>query len=151
MHCARNRKPQSGRGGWWCLFFWVVLHYPSVGTVQLMLLNLLQAVVIMADRSLLRVTKSREGTCARPPWFILCQAVHCWDDHWACQRWALGSLQSEWEQYDHPLNCLGKNQSCLPENFSRMVLGGRRNIDSWMTGRKPWKRRRIVATTCSLL
>lgn len=102
----------------------------SVGTVQLMLLNLLQAVVIMADRSLLRVTKSREGTCARPPWFILCQAVHCWDDHWAYQRWALGSLRSEWEQYGHPLKCLGKNQSCLPETFIRMVLGTRRKINA---------------------
>lgn len=69
---------------------------PRVGTVQLMLLNLLQAVVIMADISLLRVTMSREGNFPRPPRFIFCQAVHCWDDHRACQRLALESLLSEW-------------------------------------------------------
>jgi len=69
---------------------------PRVGTVQLMLLNLLQAVVIMADISLLRVTMSREGNFPRPPRFIFCPAVHCWDDHRACQRLALESLLSEW-------------------------------------------------------
>lgn len=89
----------------------------SVGTVQLMLLNLLQAVVIMADISLPRVTKSREGNFARPPWFILCQAVHCRDDHRACQRWALESLLSVWGQYGHPLKCLGKDQRCLLDTF----------------------------------
>lgn len=69
---------------------------PRVGTVQLMLLNLLQAVVIMADISLLRVTKSREGNFPRPLRFTFCQAVHCWDDHRACQRLALESLLPEW-------------------------------------------------------
>lgn len=128
-----------------------VIPGSRAGTVQLMLLNLLQAVVIMADISLLRVTKPREGTCARPPWFIHCQAVHCWDDHWACQRWALESLRSEWEQYGHTLKCLGKNQSCLPETLIRMVLRRRRNINSQTIGRKPWKRRKAVATTCSWL
>lgn len=83
-----------------------------------MLLNLLQAVVIMADISLLWVTKSREGNFARPPWFILCQAVHCRDDHRACWRWALESLRSEWEQYGHPLKCLGKDQRYLLETWS---------------------------------
>lgn len=120
----------------------------SIGTVQLMLLNLLQAVVIMADISLLRVTKSREGNFARRLWFILCQAVHCWDDHRACQRWALESLWSEWEQYGHPSKCLAKDQRCLLETI-RMVPKGRRNAHSPMMGRKPWKRRRVVATACS--
>lgn len=96
----------------------LIIPRSSVGTVQLMLLNLLQAVVIMADISLLRVTKSREGNFARPPWLILCQAVHCWDNHRACQRWALESLRSEWGQYGHPLKCLGKDQRCLLETVS---------------------------------
>lgn len=108
----------------------------SIGTVQLMLLNLLQAVVIMADVSLLRVTKSREGNFARRLWFILCHAVHCWDDHRACQRWALESLWSEWEQYGHPSKCLAKDQRCLLETI-RMVPKGRRNAHSPMMGRKP--------------
>lgn len=96
----------------------LIIPRSSVGTVQLMLLNLLQAVVIMADISLLRVTKSREGNFARPPWLVLCQAVHCWDDHRACQRWALESLRSEWGQYGHPLKCLGKDQRCLLKTLS---------------------------------
>lgn len=75
---------------------------PSVGTVQLMLLNLLQAVVIMADISLLRVTKSREGNFPRPPWFIFCQAVHRWDDHRIYQRLTLENLLSEWGNFEMP-------------------------------------------------
>lgn len=74
----------------------LIIPGSGIGTAQLMLLNLLQAGVIMADISLLRVAKAREGNFARPPWFILCQAVHCRDDHRACQRWALESLLSEW-------------------------------------------------------
>lgn len=121
----------------------------SVGTVQLMLLNLLQAVVIMADISFLRVTVSRESTFARPPWFILCQAVHCQDDHTAYPRWALESHQPDWEQFGHPLVYLRKDKRCRLETLSGRVPEGRRNVHSQMIRRKPWKRRRIVATACS--
>lgn len=105
----------------------------SVGPVQLMMLNLLQAVVIMADISLLRVTKAREGNFARPRWFILCQAVHCQHDHRACPGWTL----EKWEQYGHPLECLGKDQRYLLKTFIRMVPKGRRNTHCQMIRRKP--------------
>lgn len=54
--CARNTKPSQGGGR-------MVLVFPgsSAGTVWLTLLNLLQAVVIVADRSLLRVTNPEKA------------------------------------------------------------------------------------------
>jgi len=86
----------------------LIIPGSSVGTVQLVLLNLLQAVVIMADISLLRVTKSREGNFARPPWFILCQAAHCWGDqravkagHWKVSSQSgnsMATLRNAWER-----------------------------------------------------
>lgn len=75
LRCARNMKPQPGRGEDGVCFSGFQSRDSAVNVAEL--------VTGSGDygRSLLRVTKSREGTCARPPWFITCQAVHCWDDH----------------------------------------------------------------------
>lgn len=133
---VKNMKPQSGRKR-----ITLIILGSNVGTVQLMLLNLLQGVVIMADKSLCETQSPEEASLQD-----LCGLSSARMSNAGVSRSLSETgtgkssvrIRTKWPPFEMP----GRGPEMSSGDFIRIVPKGRRSIHSQMTGRKPWKTRK---------